>query len=73
MLAHIHNVTQQTKAHFPTTHSYFTYSLTPDSLRFSETGAAFLDDVMSKHAMHSSGAPEVVYAGEHGAEGGTRV
>ncbi|KAI8474527.1 MAG: hypothetical protein J3K34DRAFT_456711 [Monoraphidium minutum] len=43
---------------------YFTYSLLPDSLRFSSTGAAFLEDVMSKHAMHATGAAEVVCAGE---------
>eukprot|EP00877_Chromochloris_zofingiensis_P007090 jgi/Chrzof1/2634/Cz11g23090.t1 len=35
-----------------------------ESLRFSETGAAFLTDLMSKHAMHAGGAEEVFFAGE---------
>ena len=42
---------------------YFTYSLLPDSLRCSETGATFAADMMSKHAMHAGGAEEVLYAG----------
>lgn len=43
---------------------YFTYSLCADSMRFSETGATFGADLMSKHAMHAGGAEEVLYAGE---------
>ncbi|KAG2499679.1 hypothetical protein HYH03_002614 [Edaphochlamys debaryana] len=44
---------------------YYTYCITGDgSLYFSETGAAFLKDMMSKHAMHAGGAEKVVYAGE---------
>ncbi|KAL4426360.1 hypothetical protein ABPG77_004654 [Micractinium sp. CCAP 211/92] len=43
---------------------YFTYSLLPDSFRCSETGAKFFADYFSKHAMHSAGAEEVLYAGE---------
>lgn len=43
---------------------YFTYSLLPDSFRCSETGAKFFADYFSKHAMHSGGAEEVLYAGE---------
>lgn len=41
-----------------------TRSLLPDSLRCSETGARFMADMMSKHAMHAGGAEEVLYAGE---------
>lgn len=43
---------------------YYTYVLMEDSLRFSETGAAFFDDIMSKHAMHAAAAEQVVCAGE---------
>ena len=43
---------------------YFTYCLLGDSLRCSETGAAFFNDMMSKHAMHANGEEEVLYAGE---------
>ncbi|KAL4430923.1 hypothetical protein ABPG75_006179 [Micractinium tetrahymenae] len=43
---------------------YFTYSLLPDSFRCSETGAKFFADYFSKHAMHSGGSEEVLYAGE---------
>lgn len=43
---------------------YFTYCLLKDSLRCSETGAAFFNDMMSKHAMHSGGEEQVLYAGE---------
>ena len=32
--------------------------------RCSETGAAFFSDMFSKHAMHSGGAEEVLFAGE---------
>ena len=39
-------------------------SLLPDSLRCSETGARFMADMMSKHAMHAGGAEEVLFAGE---------
>jgi hypothetical protein len=43
---------------------YFTYVLLQDSMRFSETGAAFLSDIMSKHAMHAGAAAEVLMSGE---------
>ncbi len=43
---------------------YFTYSLMRDSLRCSETGVNLSTDMFSKHAMHSGGAEEVLYAGE---------
>ncbi|KAF9583801.1 hypothetical protein BGW38_008484, partial [Lunasporangiospora selenospora] len=42
----------------------FTYSIVPRGLYFSETGAAFFQDFMSKHAMHANRAPEVMYSGE---------
>jgi hypothetical protein len=42
---------------------YFTYCLLRDSLRCSETGAAFFNDMLSKHAMHAGGEEEVLYAG----------
>lgn len=35
-----------------------------ETLRFSETGAAFFVDFASKHALHSSCAESVVYSGE---------
>jgi len=35
-----------------------------DSLRFSETGAAFFVDFASKHALHANCAPRVRYSGE---------
>lgn len=34
------------------------------SFRCSETGAKFFADYFSKHAMHSAGAEEVLYAGK---------
>ncbi|GIL43760.1 hypothetical protein Vafri_1390 [Volvox africanus] len=44
---------------------YYTYVLMGDgSLCFSETGAKFFSDIMSKHAMHAGCAEGVVYAGE---------
>ncbi|EFN59404.1 hypothetical protein CHLNCDRAFT_137906 [Chlorella variabilis] len=58
---------------------YYTYSLMPDSLRCSETGAGFFVDFSSKHAMHANAAEEVLYAGEFcivpdaAAEGGHRL
>ncbi|KAG0261324.1 hypothetical protein BG011_001098 [Mortierella polycephala] len=42
----------------------FTYSIVPRGLYFSETGAAFFQDFMSKHAMHANRAQEVMYSGE---------
>ncbi|KAG0019956.1 hypothetical protein BGZ81_009529 [Podila clonocystis] len=42
----------------------FTYSIIPKGLYFSETGAAFFQDFMSKHAMHANRATEVMYSGE---------
>ena len=44
--------------------SVHSYVLLEDSLRFSETGAAFFTDFMSKHAMHAACAERVVCAGE---------
>ncbi|KAJ3386076.1 hypothetical protein HDU92_002689 [Lobulomyces angularis] len=45
--------------------SVYTYAIVEDGTwRFSETGAAFLADMISKHAMHASLKEEVVYAGE---------
>jgi hypothetical protein len=44
---------------------FFTYTLAADSLRCSETGAAFFTDMLSKHAMHAGGAEEVLFAGGH--------
>jgi hypothetical protein len=43
---------------------YFTYVLLDDVMRFSETGAAFFSDFMSKHAMHSNASVQVRFAGE---------
>lgn len=42
----------------------FTYVLMENKLYLAETGAHFFRDMRSKHAMHCSGAEEVVYAGE---------
>ncbi|KAG0213583.1 hypothetical protein BGX28_004000 [Mortierella sp. GBA30] len=42
----------------------FTYSIVPKGLYFSETGAAFFQDFMSKHAMHANRSQEVMYSGE---------
>ncbi|KAG0338016.1 hypothetical protein BG004_007399 [Podila humilis] len=42
----------------------FTYSIVPRGLYFSETGAAFFQDFMSKHAMHANRATEVMFSGE---------
>ncbi|KAG0219187.1 hypothetical protein BGX33_004251 [Mortierella sp. NVP41] len=42
----------------------FTYSIVPKGIYFSETGTAFFQDFMSKHAMHANRATEVLYAGE---------
>ncbi|KAG0302123.1 hypothetical protein BGZ98_007760 [Dissophora globulifera] len=42
----------------------FTYSIVPRGLYFSETGTAFFQDFMSKHAMHANRAQEVIYSGE---------
>ncbi|CDF35431.1 unnamed protein product [Chondrus crispus] len=42
----------------------FTYVLMPERLYMAETGAKFFINMMSKHAMHCSASPEVVYAGE---------
>lgn len=53
-----------TVPHAPGYCRYFTYTLMEESLRFSETGAAFLTDLMSKHAMHAGGAEEVFFAGK---------
>eukprot|EP00005_Dracoamoeba_jomungandri_P007109 CAMPEP_0174275926 /NCGR_PEP_ID=MMETSP0439-20130205/60104_1 /TAXON_ID=0 /ORGANISM="Stereomyxa ramosa, Strain Chinc5" /LENGTH=126 /DNA_ID=CAMNT_0015368099 /DNA_START=24 /DNA_END=404 /DNA_ORIENTATION=- len=42
----------------------YTYVLLDDKFRFCKTGAAFLKDFMSKHAMHADVAPAVRYSGE---------
>ncbi|CEL57160.1 hypothetical protein RSOLAG1IB_08393 [Rhizoctonia solani AG-1 IB] len=42
----------------------YTYIIDEDTFRFSETGAAFFVDFASKHALHSSCAETVRYAGE---------
>ncbi|KAG0277637.1 hypothetical protein BGZ95_005592 [Linnemannia exigua] len=42
----------------------FTYSIIPKGMYFSETGAAFFQDFMSKHAMHANRATEVLFSGE---------
>uniref|UniRef100_A0A7S4NVY3 C2 domain-containing protein n=1 Tax=Paramoeba aestuarina TaxID=180227 RepID=A0A7S4NVY3_9EUKA len=43
---------------------YFTYAITENKFQFTETGAKFGKDFMSKHAMHANCAEQVVYAGE---------
>lgn len=43
---------------------YYTYVIVPNGMYFSETGASFFTDFMSKHAMHSNAAQEVCFAGE---------
>jgi len=42
----------------------YTYVLVDEIMRFSETGAAFFKDHISKHSMHTSCAKEIYYAGE---------
>ncbi|KAF9207194.1 hypothetical protein BGZ49_000990 [Haplosporangium sp. Z 27] len=42
----------------------FTYSIIPKGIYFSETGTAFFQDFMSKHAMHANRATEVCFSGE---------
>ncbi|KAH3766928.1 C2 domain [Pelomyxa schiedti] len=42
----------------------FTYVLLDTHMNFSETGASFFKDFLSKHAMHSNALEEVRYAGE---------
>ncbi|KAF9188340.1 hypothetical protein BGZ51_000660 [Haplosporangium sp. Z 767] len=42
----------------------FSYSIVPRGLYFSETGTAFFQDFMSKHAMHADRAEEVMYSGD---------
>jgi len=42
----------------------YTYVLLDECFNFSETGAAFFADFMSKHAMHSKAARVVRYSGE---------
>lgn len=43
---------------------YYTYVILPGGMYFSETGASFFTDFMSKHAMHSNAAEQVCFAGE---------
>ncbi|KAF4130690.1 putative C2 domain-containing protein [Phytophthora infestans] len=42
----------------------FTYAITSKGWYFSETGAAFFKDMLSKHMLHSGAAFSVKYAGE---------
>jgi len=42
----------------------YTYIVDEDTMRFSETGAAFFVDFASKHALHSNCATRVRYSGE---------
>ncbi|CAI5700770.1 hypothetical protein KXD40_008013 [Peronospora effusa] len=42
----------------------FTYVITKNGWYFSETGAAFFKDMLSKHMLHSGAALSVLYAGE---------
>jgi len=42
----------------------FTYSIVPKGIYFSETGANFFQDFMSKHAMHANKAEQVMFAGD---------
>ncbi|KAG2837394.1 hypothetical protein PC116_g8505 [Phytophthora cactorum] len=48
----------------------FTYAITPTGWYFSETGAAFFKDMLSKHMLHSGAAFSVKYAGEFRIEKG---
>eukprot|EP00026_Physarum_polycephalum_P010857 Phypoly_transcript_11039.p1 GENE.Phypoly_transcript_11039~~Phypoly_transcript_11039.p1 ORF type:complete len:382 (+),score=54.51 Phypoly_transcript_11039:46-1146(+) len=43
---------------------YYTYVILETAMYFSETGASFFTDFMSKHAMHSNAAEQVCFAGE---------
>lgn len=43
---------------------YYTYVIVPGGMYFSETGASFFTDFMSKHAMHANASEEVCFAGE---------
>jgi len=43
---------------------FYTYAILEDSMRFSETGAKFFNDFMSKHAMHADCSEQVYCAGE---------
>lgn len=42
----------------------YTYVITKETFRFSETGAAFFVDIASKHALQSKCAESIVYGGE---------
>lgn len=42
----------------------FTYAITSKGWFFSETGAGFFKDMLSKHMVHSNGAESVKYSGE---------
>jgi hypothetical protein len=43
---------------------YYTYVIVENGMYFSETGASFFTDFMSKHAMHSNASEQVCFAGE---------
>jgi len=43
---------------------YYTYVIVERGMYFSETGATFFTDFMSKHAMHANAAEQICFAGE---------
>lgn len=43
---------------------FYTYVIYKDSWRFSQTGSQFVQDMVSKHAVHANRSGEVIYAGE---------
>lgn len=43
---------------------YYTYVIVDTGMYFSETGASFFTDFMSKHAMHANASDKVYFAGE---------
>jgi hypothetical protein len=57
------NASQYANRMKPAVYTYI-ISAEDDSLRFSETGAAFFVDFASKHALHSNCAESVRYSGE---------
>jgi hypothetical protein len=59
----LRNATQFVDRMKPAVYTYI-ISSEDDSLRFSETGAAFFVDFASKHALHSNCAESVRYSGE---------
>ncbi|CCG80766.1 Putative uncharacterized protein [Taphrina deformans PYCC 5710] len=56
---------EMTDAASQTEKKMFTYAITPDGcIHFTRTGEQFAINHLSKHAMHSNAAKEVVYSGE---------